>query len=73
MTQMTGATQLILVNGEPSETNADTLAALITERGLQSLKVATAINGVFVPEMQRAERKLAPGDRVEILSARQGG
>ena len=36
-------------------------------------KVATALNGDFVSERQRALTRVASGDRIEVLSARQGG
>ena len=52
---------------------ATTLAALIAEQELADAKVATAVNGEFVPARARAQTPLAAGDRVEILSARQGG
>jgi sulfur carrier protein len=63
----------LLVNGRKSESAARTLAALIEEQGLGVAKVATALNGQFVPEAQRATTALDDGDRVEIVSARQGG
>ena len=63
----------ISVNGEPRTTTAPTLAALVVEAGLAGARIATAINGDFVPERARADRVLAEGDRVEIVSPRQGG
>lgn len=63
----------IVVNGEPLMTEAPTLAELVVEAGFTDLRVATAVNGDFVPERARAARKLAEGDRVEIVSPRQGG
>ncbi|HWK34102.1 MAG TPA: sulfur carrier protein ThiS, partial [Hyphomicrobium sp.] len=36
-------------------------------------RVATARNGDFVPERERATTELRPGDRIEILSPRRGG
>lgn len=61
------------VNGAAVATTARTLAALVAEQGFVGIKVATALNGEFVPERRRAETPLASGDRIEILSARQGG
>lgn len=69
----TGSRLRILVNGEPTLTEARTLAQLIIEAGYGDARVATAVNGDFVPERARSERLLAEGDRVEIVSPRQGG
>lgn len=63
----------IIVNGRRSASAAETLAALLAEEGLADVKVATAVNGDFVPERRRADTRLADGDRIEILSVRQGG
>lgn len=63
----------IVVNGEPHGTSATTLAELVRERGLEEQRVATACNGDFVPERERAATELRPGDRIEILSPRHGG
>lgn len=68
-----GSRLQISVNGEPRATEASTLAELVAESGLADARVATAINGDFVPERARAKRVLAEGDRVEIVSPRQGG
>lgn len=61
------------VNGAAVASAAGTLAELIAEQGFAGVKVATALNGDFVPERRRAETPLADGDCIEILSARQGG
>ena len=63
----------LVVNGRKIGSEARTLAALIEERGLANAKVATAVNGQFVPEARRATTALNRGDHVEIVSARQGG
>lgn len=63
----------LIVNGRKSETRAQTLAGLLDERELSDTKVATALNGHFVPEAKRATTRLEAGDSVEIVSARQGG
>ncbi|CAA2137542.1 sulfur carrier protein ThiS [Hyphomicrobium sp. ghe19] len=72
MLQHEASTELI-VNGRKTVSEAGTLAALIVEQGLGEAKVATALNGQFVPEARRATTALSSGDRVEIVSARQGG
>ena len=63
----------VSLNGEPRITEARTLEELVVEAGFAEAKIATAINGVFVPQSARAERVIAEGDRVEIVSPRQGG
>lgn len=63
----------LIVNGRKSETRAQTLAALLDEQELSDARVATALNGHFVPVSKRATTFLEAGDSVEIVSARQGG
>lgn len=62
----------IMLNGQPREVAATTLAALLDECGLSG-RVATAVNEVFVPAGARTDRALLEGDRVEVLGAMQGG
>ncbi|WP_319826333.1 sulfur carrier protein ThiS [Thalassovita sp.] len=61
------------LNGERTETTANTLAALIEERGFDPSSVATALNSGFVPRSMRAGTALAEGDKIEVLSPMQGG
>lgn len=63
----------VTVNGSDIETSAPDLAALIADMDFAGQRVATAVNGEFVRQDARAGVRLAPGDRIEILSARQGG
>ncbi|MEZ5676847.1 sulfur carrier protein [Thalassovita litoralis] len=63
----------IMVNGEAQQMQGRTLADLLIELGHGDAKLATAVNEDFVPAAARADCVLEPGDRVEILSARQGG
>ncbi|MCB1352222.1 MAG: sulfur carrier protein ThiS [Rhodobacteraceae bacterium] len=63
----------ICLNGEDRETAGPTLAALVEEAGFASRKIATAVNGEFVPALARSQRALTEGDRVEILAPMQGG
>lgn len=63
----------IIVNGEPAETPAATLAELITLLGFAEAEVATALNGDFVARAARAAARLETGDKVEIVAPRQGG
>ncbi len=63
----------ITVNGRKTRVCARTLADLIEVERLGTNRVATALNGDFVPEARRATTLLNTGDRVEIVSPRQGG
>jgi sulfur carrier protein len=73
MTTTETQTRDVAVNGAAVASRAETLAALVDEQGFAGVKVATALNGDFVPERQRVTTRIAPGDRIEILSVRQGG
>jgi sulfur carrier protein len=63
----------IMVNGEPQVTEAETLEELCAALGYRDMKVATALNGGFVPAAQRGSTPLSFDDRVEIVAPRQGG
>ncbi|MDR9486162.1 MULTISPECIES: sulfur carrier protein ThiS [Sediminimonas] len=63
----------ITVNGESSQIAAEKLAAALDELGYGAARVATAVNGEFVPAAMRADHALCEGDRLEILAPRQGG
>lgn len=69
----TGAATAIIVNGEALQVGARTLLDLIAELGYGDAKVATALNGDFVPAPRRGETLLRAGDRVEVVAPRQGG
>ncbi len=73
MSQDTQQLLKLTVNGEPSRSPARTLAELLAGLGYTGAKVATAVNGDFVPERQRHARRLVDGDAIEILAPRQGG
>lgn len=63
----------LLVNGEAVKTGATTLATVLAELGYGEGKVATALNGDFVPAARRASTAVASGDRIEVVAPRQGG
>ena len=64
----------IRLNGASAETGASTLKELVSMLGYhEDAKIATAVNGDFVPAKFRAEQKLIPNDEIEILAPRQGG
>lgn len=63
----------VVVNGEPTQTAARTLDELCETLGFRDAKIATAVNGDFVPAPGRARQPLAENDRIEIVAPRQGG
>jgi sulfur carrier protein len=64
----------IRVNGEPRTLGAGACVAdLIEALGLAGRKLAVAVNREVVPRSQYRARRLAEGDRVEILEAVGGG
>jgi len=66
---------VILVNGEPRERDGATIVDLLSDLGVEDRArgVAVAVNGEIVPRPQWQARRVADGDRVEALSAMQGG
>ncbi len=63
----------ITVNGEQQETQAATLEQLCATLGYGEQRVATAVNGEFVPSDERPKTRLHDNDRIEIVAPRQGG
>ena len=63
----------LVVNGELQEISAATLAEAVQSLDLAEAKVATALNGEFVPARARASTPVSDGDRIEIVAPRQGG
>jgi sulfur carrier protein len=63
----------LTVNGENREVSADTLGALLAELDYEGGWLATAVNSMVVRAADRPSCRLKDGDRVEILSPRQGG
>ena len=63
----------IILNGEMHKSGAKTLYDLILSEKLELIKVATAVNGEFVPIHARRNTLLKSGDLIEILTIRQGG
>ena len=63
----------LVVNGVEQEIAAETLATALLRLDYGEAKVATALNGEFVPARKRGETALRDGDRVEIVAPRQGG
>ncbi len=64
----------IVLNGEPRIIRPDTtLAALLAELGLEGRRLAVEVNERVVPRSLFAERRIACGDRIEIVHAIGGG
>jgi sulfur carrier protein len=63
----------LVVNGKNREIDAATLAGALSALDYGEAKVATAVNGEFVPARSRETTLMKEGDRVEILAPRQGG
>ena len=63
----------LTINGEMREIEAATLADVLSALDLAEARVATALNGNFVPAAARSDTALSPGDSLEIVSPMQGG
>jgi sulfur carrier protein len=67
---------VITVNGQPRETrDGAAVAEVVTElMGVPEARgVAVAVNGEVVPRTAWATTTVTAGDRVEVLTATQGG
>jgi sulfur carrier protein len=66
---------VITVNGEPRDRDGATIVELLTDLGVEDRArgVAVAVNGEIVPRTQWPHHRVDTGDRVEALSAMQGG
>ncbi|MFC0342234.1 sulfur carrier protein ThiS [Paracoccus niistensis] len=63
----------LTINGNPQDIDAATLAEALAALELSEARVATALNGTFVPAAARAATALSPGDSLEIVAPMQGG
>ncbi|EFL31534.1 thiamine biosynthesis protein ThiS [Streptomyces viridochromogenes DSM 40736] len=64
----------ISVNGEPRDVRPGTaLATVVSSLTTSPSGVAAALNETVVPRAQWPSTPLAEGDRVEVLTAVQGG
>jgi sulfur carrier protein len=66
---------VIFLNGEPRERTGATIAELLSDLGVeeQARGVAVAVDGEVVPRAEWSRRTVNEGERVEALSAMQGG
>ncbi|GAA3658477.1 sulfur carrier protein ThiS [Streptomyces chitinivorans] len=73
-TARTAATVTVHVNGEPREIAAGlALDAVVASLTTATAGVAAAVNETVVPRGQWPATELGDGDRVEVLTAVQGG
>ncbi len=66
---------MIVLNGQPRELGAQTLAAVLAELQVagDARGVAVAVDGEVIPRGRWEELELVEGARVEVLTAMQGG
>jgi sulfur carrier protein len=66
---------MIFVNGEPRDRAGATIAELLFDLGVEDRArgVAVAVDGEVVPRAEWQQRRVTEGERVEALSAMQGG
>lgn len=70
---MHGMETPIILNGQPRQVSAATVAELLREIGLDTRKVAVERNEEIVPRSTYAAAMLAPGDQFEIVHFIGGG
>ncbi|PSH69863.1 thiamine biosynthesis protein ThiS [Phyllobacterium brassicacearum] len=63
----------LIVNGKTQDVSAQSLDALLRELEFEGEWLATALNGELVRSKERHACRLNEGDRIEILTPRQGG
>ncbi len=64
----------IVVNGEPRQIALGaTVASLLADLGVEPRQVAVEVNLELVPRTRHAERALAAGDNLEVVTLVGGG
>jgi thiamine biosynthesis protein ThiS len=64
----------IIVNDQPRDVaDGCTVAELLQDLGLAEKPLAVEVNFALVPRLRHADRRLAPGDRLEIVTLVGGG
>ena len=61
------------LNGKLIDVDARTLSAVLDAQGYGGARVATAVNGTFVPAAARDNFDINDGDQIEVLAPMQGG
>jgi sulfur carrier protein len=64
---------VLTVNGEHQDVAATTIPALLEELEYEGAFLVVAVNHDVVQRRRWNEIKLKPGDRIEIVTPRQGG
>ncbi|OFK61377.1 sulfur carrier protein ThiS [Corynebacterium sp. HMSC078A10] len=64
---------ILILNGQPYDTAAGTVAQLLDEKGIAADGTAVAVAEQVVPRSQWESTTLTEGAAVEILTAVQGG
>lgn len=64
---------ILILNGQPYDTAAGTVAQLLNEKGIAADGTAVAVAEQVVPRSQWDTTELSEGASVEILTAVQGG
>lgn len=74
MTAVTDEALMIQLNGQSHPLPKPiTVAELLAEVGIAERPVAVELNGQVVPKAEHEQRRLSPGDRVEIVTFVGGG
>ena len=63
----------VIINGEPREVAAMSVAALLGELEYEGSHFAVAVNYDVLPRSKWPETQLKAGDEIEIITPRQGG
>ena len=63
----------LIVNGEAKRASAQSVRALLVELAYEGSFFAVAVNQTVVPRRDWDARVLKDGDKIEIVSPRQGG
>ena len=63
----------ITLNGAARDLTGPSVQDILTEIGLGTARVATALNGNFLPAGNRAATTLKDGDAHEVVAPMQGG
>lgn len=63
----------VIVNGRETKVAARDIAGLIAEMDYEFTQLAIAVNQRVVPRSRWAEHALNAGDKIEIITPRQGG
>lgn len=65
----------LIVNGEAATLHTSTIAELLEQQGIAPTQqgIAIAINDTVIPRRAWPTHRLQEGDRVEVITAMQGG